>query len=164
MTMNENDIRIDKDGIWYYRGAHMFRKDILCIFFEHLKRDDSGRYFIELNGEICGLEVEDTAFVVTAVCKIQDACGSETLEILLSDDRKEALDAGTLAVGKDNVLPCRVKNNRFPARFTRKSYYQLAEFIEPDGDENEFCVVFDGRKYPIALASHNHDNGGNHVR
>lgn len=155
--MNENDIRIDKDGIWYYRGAHMFRKDILCIFFEHLKQDDGGRYFIELNGEVCGLEVEDTAFVVTAVYGARNACGLEELEITLSDDTRERLDAATLTVGRDNVLYCRVKNNRFPARFTRKSYYQLAEFIEPDGDENEFCVVFDGRKYPIALASPNHD-------
>lgn len=151
--MDESDIKIDKEGIWYYRGAHMFRKDILCVFFEHLKQDDGGRYFVELNREICYLDVEDTAFVVTAVYKTQGPCGSEELEILLSDDQKETLDADTLAVGKDNVLYCRVKNDRFPARFTRKSYYQLAEFIEQGGADNEFCVVLNSRKYPIVCAS-----------
>ncbi|HQP05826.1 MAG TPA: DUF1285 domain-containing protein [Smithellaceae bacterium] len=153
--MDESDIKIDKEGIWYYRGAHMFRKDILCVFFEHLKQDDCGRYFVELNREICYLDVEDTAFVVTAVYRNQTPCGAEELEILLNDDQKEKLAADTLAVGKDNVLYCRVKNNRFPARFTRKSYYQLAEFIEPDGADNEFCVVLNNRKYPIAHASLN---------
>ena len=153
--MDESDIKIDKEGIWYYRGAHMFRKDILCVFFEHLKRDDRGRYFVELNREICYLDVEDTAFVVTAVYKTQNPCGSEELEILLNDDRKEKLAADTLAVGKDNVLYCRVKNDRFPARFTRKSYYQLAEFIETDGADNKFCVVLNNRKYPIAHTSLN---------
>lgn len=153
--MDESDIKIDKEGIWYYRGAHMFRKDILCVFFEHLNLDDCGRYFVELNREICYLDVEDTAFVVTAVYKTQSACGSEELEILLNDDRKEKLAADTLAVGKDNVLYCRVKNDRFPARFTRKSYYQLAEFIEPNGADNEFCVVLNSQKYPIARASLN---------
>ncbi|HRV43823.1 MAG TPA: DUF1285 domain-containing protein [Smithellaceae bacterium] len=163
--MNGGDIRIDKDGIWYYRGAHMFRKDILCVFFEHLKRDGHGRYFIELNGEVCGLEVEDTAFVVTAVFKTRSACGSEELEIQLNDDTRERLDQATLAVGKDNVLYCRVKENRFPARFTRKSYYQLAEFIEPDGDDGTFCIVVNGRKYPIESAHPlTHENGGDHVR
>ncbi len=71
--MESSDIKIDKDGIWYYRGAHMFRKDILCIFFENLKMDDCGQYFIELNEEIYYLDVEDTAFVVTAVYKTKDA-------------------------------------------------------------------------------------------
>jgi uncharacterized protein len=26
------DIRIDKDGIWYYKGNEMFRKDIVALF------------------------------------------------------------------------------------------------------------------------------------
>ncbi|MDD3249999.1 MAG: DUF1285 domain-containing protein [Smithellaceae bacterium] len=151
--MDQSDIKIDKEGLWHYRGAHMFRKDILCVFFEHLKQDDCGRYFVEINREICYLDVEDTAFVVTAVYKTKDACGSEALEIMLNDDQKEELDAGTLAVGKDNVLYCRVKNDRFPARFTRKGYYQLAEFIEPGDADNEFFLVLNRRRYPIECAS-----------
>ena len=43
------DIRIDKDGIWYYEGNEMFRKDILSTFFEELDRDDTGRYVIRHN-------------------------------------------------------------------------------------------------------------------
>jgi len=31
--LNENyEIKIDKNGFWYYKGAHMFRKEILSIF------------------------------------------------------------------------------------------------------------------------------------
>ena len=36
------EIKIDKEGVWYYNGAEMFRKDILDIFFQHLKRDEDG--------------------------------------------------------------------------------------------------------------------------
>ena len=67
--MENSEIKIDKEGIWYYKGAHMFRKDILCVFFEHLKIDECGKYLIELNEERCYLDVEDTAFVVAAVYK-----------------------------------------------------------------------------------------------
>lgn len=145
-----SDIKIDKDGIWYYRGAHMFRKDILCVFFENLKQDDDGQYFIELNKEICYLDVEDTAFVITAVYKTKDpVSGCEQLEILLSDDGREHLDLSTLAVGGDNVMYCRIKEGRFVARFTRKSYYQLAEFIEQDDTGNTFYLPFNGEKYYI---------------
>lgn len=145
-----SDIKIDKDGIWYYRGAHMFRKDILCIFFENLIVDDCGQYFIKLNEEIYYLDVEDTAFVITAVSKIADpVCGREQLEVLLSDDGMEILDLNTLAVGKDNVMYCRIKEGKFTARFTRKSYYQLAEFIEQGDTENSFYISLNGKKYFI---------------
>ena len=67
--MDDCEIKIDKEGVWYYRGAHMFRKDILCIFFENLKIDECGKYLIELGDERCYLDVEDTVFVVETVNK-----------------------------------------------------------------------------------------------
>jgi hypothetical protein len=146
--METSDIQIDKEGIWYFRGAHMFRKEILCVFFEHLKIDDCGRYFIELNDEIYYLDVEDTVFVVTSVFHTTDLGGShEQIEVLLSDDCREILDPDSLSVGEDNILYCRVKGGRFAARFLRKSYYQLTEFIEED--DHGFHVVLNNRKYFI---------------
>ncbi|MBP7765260.1 MAG: DUF1285 domain-containing protein [Syntrophaceae bacterium] len=148
--MTESDIKIDKEGLWYYRGAHMFRKDILCIFFNHLNIDESGRYFIRLNEEVCFLDVEDTVFVITAVSKTKDPSGgSERLEILTSDDSREALDPASLSVGLDHVMYCRIKEGRFIARFTRKSYYQLAEFIEQDQPDGGFYVRLNEKKYYI---------------
>ena len=49
--MESSEIKIDKEGVWYYKGAHMFRKEILSVFFEHLKIDECGKYLIELNEE-----------------------------------------------------------------------------------------------------------------
>jgi uncharacterized protein len=145
-----SDIKIDKDGIWYYRGAHMFRKDILCVFFEHLKMDDSGKYFVELNEEVCYLDVEDTAFVVMSVNKRKAASnGHEQIDVLLSDDCLEKLDLSSLAVGEDNIMYCRIKDGKFTARFTRNSYYQLAEFIEQDDVDNTFYIALNNQKYLI---------------
>ena len=67
--MENFEIKIDKDGLWYYQGAHMFRKEILSVFFQCLKIDECGKYLIELGEDRCYLTVEDTAFVVTAVYK-----------------------------------------------------------------------------------------------
>ena len=33
-------IRIDKEGVWYYKGNEMFRKDIVKLFYQNLKRDE----------------------------------------------------------------------------------------------------------------------------
>ncbi len=148
--MESSDIKIDKEGIWFYRGAHMFRKDILCILFENLKVNDCGQYFIELNDEICYLDVEDTAFVITAVYKTKALSnGHDIIEVLVSDDCREKLDLSTLAVGPENIMYCRIKDGKFPARFTRKSYYQLAEFIEQDDENDAFYIVLNKQKYMI---------------
>lgn len=148
--MDDFEIRIDKDGLWYYKGAHMFRKDILSIFYEHLRVDDSGRYLIELGPECCYLAVEDTVFVIAAVFKTKNPDnGQDRIEILLNDDTCEILNLNSLRTGKDNVLYCRVKAGKFTARFSRKGYYQLAEFIEPSEDDNRFFISLNGQKYFI---------------
>lgn len=146
MKMTDGEIKIDREGIWYYRGAHMFRKDILCIFFNHLKIDERGKYFIQLNEEICYLDVEDTAFVVTSVHNTDDL-----VLILLSDDSLETLDLNSLRVGKDNIMYCKIKGGQFAARFTRKAYYQLAEMIEADEEGKRFFINSGGRQHFIQI-------------
>ena len=147
--MEHCDINIDKDGVLYYRCAHMFRKEILCIFFEHLKIDDCGKYYVELEEEISYLEVEDTAFVVSAVnkTKIQEE-DQDQIYIVLTDDSMEKLELTSLQIGNNNVLYCRVKEGRFSARFSLNSYYQLAEYIEQENDA-DFFIQLNGEKYFI---------------
>jgi hypothetical protein len=148
--MEDFEIKIDKDGLWYYNGAHMFRKDILSVFFQNLKIDECGKYLIELGQERCYLHVEDTVFVVLAVCKTHlSGNDCERIEIILSDDSCETLEMNSLRVGKDNVLYCRVKEGEFDARFSRKSYYQLAEFIEQAENGAGFFVNLNDKKYFI---------------
>jgi len=148
--MENYEIKIDKDGIWYYNGAHMFRKEILSVFFQNLRIDECGRYLIELGPERCYLHVEDTAFVVAAVYKTKLPCnGGEQIDILLNDDSCEKLETNSLYTGRDNVLYCRVKEGRFTARFSRNSYYQLAEFIEQSENGADFYINLNGEKYFI---------------
>ncbi len=99
--MESSDIRIDKEGVWYFKGAHMFRKEILCVFFEHLQIDECGKYLIELGEERCYLDVEDTAFVVAAVYKTKPSDdGQFQIDVLLSDDSCEKLEMNSLYVGE----------------------------------------------------------------
>jgi hypothetical protein len=148
--MENSEIKIDKEGIWYYKGAHMFRRDILCVFFEHLQIDECGKYLIELEEERYYLDVEDTAFVVGAVYKTQLPDDDRyQIDVLLSDDSCEKLEMSSLYIGKDNVLYCRVKEGKFTARFSRNSYYQLAEFIEQSENGSHFFINLNGEKYMI---------------
>lgn len=145
-----HDIRIDKDGTWYYQGAEMVRRDIVNSFYRHLKKDREGRYVIEFENDHCFVEVEDTPFVIKSV----DYCasgeeGEDVIYLLMPDDSKEKLDPSTLHIGKDNTLYCTIGRDGVEARFSRNSYYQIAKYIEQKPNENRYCIVLNGHHYPI---------------
>jgi hypothetical protein len=58
----ESDIRIDADGVWFYRGTEMIRREIIDLFYQHLRQDESGHYVIEIGQQRYPVDVEDTAF------------------------------------------------------------------------------------------------------
>lgn len=144
------EIRIDKDGVWYYKGNEMIRKDILALFYESLECDPQGRYLIRKDGEAFYIEVEDVPYTVQSVeYSLDGKDGAAVFNILLSDQSIEQLDPTTLRQGEENVLYCAVKNRRFEARFTRKSYYQLAEYIQYDSENNRYYLTLNDRRYDI---------------
>jgi hypothetical protein len=133
-------IFIDKEGQWFYRGAQMRKREIVRLFYDHMSMDDCGRYILDWAGERCFLEVEDTAYTIRKVA------AQEEFILTLSDDSNEKLAPETLYVGKENVLYCRVRG-RFPARFTRPAYYQLAAHVEET--DGEYFLPVAGRRYRI---------------
>jgi len=132
----------------------MFRREFVNFFYQHLHREASGRYVIELPNDRCYVEVEDTAYVVKAVSVVNggEAKGVD-LQLLLCDDTRENLDPETLYVGTGNVVYCRVREGSFPARFSRAAYYQLAEHIEQDGEKDAFYLHCGDRRYDIGTSS-----------
>jgi len=142
-----SDIYIDKDGTWYYRGAEMFRRDIVKYFYDHLTLDKEGRYLIQLpeEGDSCYVDVADTAFVVKGV-DIEEG----KIVLRLSDDSMEVLDPTTLYRGEGDVLYCRIKNGAFPARFNRPSYYQLTTLLQHDEESNSYYLALGDRRFYLS--------------
>jgi uncharacterized protein len=144
------DIRIDKNGIWYFKGAEMIRKEIVQLFYQHLNREESGRYTIEMPNDRCYLYVEDVPFVVKAVYPEAASAEVKAIQLYLNDETLEELNPASLRIGKDNILYCSVKCNRFDARFSRASYYQIANFIEQDSGSNRFYLNLNEEKFIIS--------------
>ena len=126
----------------------MVHRDIVRFFYAHMALEDSGRYVIRWGEERCFLQVEDTAFVVHKV-DFQEKEGVREFQLSLSDDTNERLLPETLFMGEANVLYCKVKGGRFPARFLRPAYYQLAGFVEEE--DGRFHLPLNGKKYRIDL-------------
>lgn len=146
-------IVIDREGDWYYQGSHMERSDIVSHLCEHMRRDEaSGLYIIQLGKQRCYLEVEDVPLVITSVLHTEEREGDKPEQLLLAIKHLETpklLVPESLWIGEQNVLYCRVMEDRIPARFLRPAYYQLAEFIHEDKEQNRFYLWLGEKRFSI---------------
>lgn len=144
-------IFVDVEGDWYHEGNPIFRDAILHLFLESLSLDGQGRYIVDCGGSRCTLDVADTPFVVSRVDRKPHPRDPEREMIALRLrhlSSEEELDPETLVVGRDNVIYCRVRDGRFPARFSRPAYYQLASWVEED-EAGGFFLELNGVRFPI---------------
>lgn len=141
-------IRVDKEGRFWHFDAEMTHEGINRLLMDHVDLDEKGRYVIHFRGQRCFVEVEDTFFVIVRIDhRPGEAEGPEAFLATLNDGAMEELDPSGLTLGEENVLYARVKNGRFPARFLRRSYYQIAEYIEEH--DGRFFLPVNGRRHPI---------------
>lgn len=142
-------IYVDKEGSWFHKGAPIIHRELLLLFYQCLRVDDQGRYIIKFKDQVCRLDVEDTPFVVlrTDFLRGSGDGGTERFILHLVDDTKEELAPETLWIGPDHVLYCKIKGNKFRARFSRPSYYQLADHIQEEPETKRYFVRLNNRKY-----------------
>ena len=69
------DIRIGRDGTWFYQGSPIGRKQLVKLFAGVLHRDEDGDYWLETPVEKCRIRVDDAPF--TAIEMFVDGVGSE---------------------------------------------------------------------------------------
>jgi hypothetical protein len=148
--MSRAAIKVDRDGVWYFQGGEIIRKEILSLFYESLHLDDNG-YYLEINGQREYLEVEDTVFLVQGAELVRE--GEEVFIIRLNDGTAEQLDLSTFRIAEGNCPYCLVKGGRFPARFLRLPFYQVAQHALHDEERDEYFLLLNGRRIPLQKGS-----------
>ncbi len=154
--MNQNDppyfdvtphlrLFIDKDGRWYQNGAEIIHPGIRRQFMEALEISPVGGYRIRVGREVCQVEVEDAPYVVVGI--VDNGDGNLSLE--LKDGAKEVFDPETFWINDQNIPYSMVRNGEFPARFSRPAYYELAQRIVSDEENQSFSLVLNGKSWPV---------------
>ena len=69
------DMRIARDGTWYYKGTPINRKELVCLFASVLKREPDGGYLLETPAERGRIEVEDAPFIAIELAWRDCDCG-----------------------------------------------------------------------------------------
>jgi hypothetical protein len=133
IELRELDMRIARDGTWFYRGSPINRIPLVKLFASVLRREDDGTYWLVTPVERGRVVVEDAPFIAVAVDK-QGAGRDQHLifrtnldEIVTAGPehpvRVETTPAGTPA-------PYILVRPGLEARLARPVFYELADLGE----------------------------------
>src|ERR1700740_390534 len=67
MDLGDLDMRIARDGTWFYRGSPIGRPALVQLFASVLRREPDGRYWLVTPAERGRIEVEDVPFLAVAL-------------------------------------------------------------------------------------------------
>jgi hypothetical protein len=121
------NVKLDSCGNWWHNGIPVLNKAICALFHRSIVMDEEGSYFLEVDGDRIGIEIEDSPYFVVDYSLVSNSRGKTEMKMLISDGSEEILNTGTLWIDANYILRCRVKGGSFPARFRRHCQLHLLE-------------------------------------
>lgn len=124
------DIRIARDGQWYYLGTPIGRAPLVKLFSNILKREGDA-YFLVTPAEKVGIKVDDAPLFVVDFEREGEG-QAQVLQVICKTDEVVTLDADhALRVARDSVTdepsPYVHIRSGLDARIDRKTFYRLIE-------------------------------------
>ena len=144
------DIRIARDGTWYYLGTPFGRIELVKLFASILRKDGED-YFLVTPVEKVGIKVDDAPFIAVDFNRV-----GEGLEFVTSlGDVAVAGADHPIRVTRDpetgEPSPYILIRRNLEALIDRKSFYRLVEIGEVEGEM--FGLRSNGVFFPIIPAA-----------
>ena len=126
------DMRIDREGRWFYLGDEIRRPSMVKMFSRILKREGED-YFLLTPVEKWRIQVDVAPFLIVAARKELDSQGRQALvlttnvgdEFVLGIEHK--LWMSNLDEGVDEPKPLVMVRQHLPALLSRNVFYQLVD-------------------------------------
>ena len=124
------DIRIDKDGIWYYKNSPIQRKELVSLFSSILKKEENA-YWLITPGERSKIDVEDTPFMAVELF-VKGVGKNQTIELRTNVDERFFICLVNPLIVTTNTKtgepsPYVIVRDNLEAKLTRSAFYQLVE-------------------------------------
>jgi hypothetical protein len=152
------DMRIGRDGTWYYMGTPIGRKPLVRLFSRVLRHDSDGRYYLVTPVEKLGIQVDDAPFLAVELV----ATGEGRDQVLTFrtnvDDAVTADAEHPIRVEIDpetgQPSPYVLVRDQLEALINRPVFYQLVELgvVESRADSDLYGVWSGGMFFPIGSA------------
>jgi hypothetical protein len=149
------DIRIGRDGTWYYQGSPIGRIALVKLFATVLRRDAQGDHWLITPAEQGRIEVDDAPFVAVELSVVGSG-PDQAITLRTNLDEIVTVDADhPLRVEHDPVsgepAPYVLVRDGLEARLSRPVYYELVELgLERRvGDDHLYGVWSRGGFFPL---------------
>jgi len=134
------DMRIARDGIWYYRGSPINRLPLVKLFSSVLRRDTDGGYSLVTPAERGRVTVEDAPFIAVAVerhgeGKEQQLIFRTNLDEIVTAGPDHPLRVETTASGEP--MPYLLVRPGLEARLARPVFYELVDYADAAREAGE---------------------------
>lgn len=126
------DIRIARDGTWYYRDSPIRRERLVRLFATVLQRDAEGGYWLVTPGERGRVEVEDAPFLAVeldAESAPGTLCFRTNLDYWVTADAAHPIRVEETPETGEPAPYIHVRDG-LEARIVRSVFYELAELAE----------------------------------
>ncbi len=152
------DMRIARDGTWFYHGSPIGRKRLMKLFAGVLRREEDGFYYLVTPVEKGRIEVEDAPFVAVAV-EVSGEGERQRLVFRTNIDEEVTADtAHPIRVTHDQLTgepsPYVLVRDGLEALIARAVYYELVERgVEQRLDGEDLYGVWScGTFFPLGRA------------
>ena len=149
------DIRIDRDGNWYYHGSPIVRKELVCLFSSMLTMDVAGAYWLITLQEKGRIQVDDAPYMAVEVFSA-GAGRHQVLSFRTNVDELVSVDLDhPIHVVTDpetgEPSPYVTLRERMRAKIVRPVYYELVGMGQEETFDNEkvYGVWSSGAFFPI---------------
>lgn len=125
------DMRIARDGTWFYHGSPIGRKRLVKLFASVLRREDDGHYYLVTPAEKGRIVVDDAPFVAVAMDVTSDGQDQRLIFRTNIDDEVVADGAHPIRVDHNQLTgeptPYVLVRDGLEALIGRAVYYDLVE-------------------------------------
>ncbi len=152
------DMRIARDGTWWYLGTPMGRKELVKLFSSIIRKDGED-YFLVTPVEKVGITVDDAPFVAIDFKASGEGRDQVMTFVTHVDDEAVAGPDNPIRVARDpetgEPSPYVLIRANLEALIDRKSFYRLVEIGAHEDVEGEswFGVWSSGQFFPIIPSS-----------
>jgi uncharacterized protein len=128
--LGDLDMRIARDGAWFYRGSPIGRPALVKLFASVLRREPDGCYWLVTPAERGRIEVEDVPFLAVALTvtdegREQQLIFRTNLDDIVTAGPDHPLRVETAANGEP--APYILVRDGLEARIVRAVFYDLVE-------------------------------------
>ncbi len=155
------DLRIARDGSWFYHGSPIGRKPLVRLFSTVLRREDDGEYYLVTPVEKARVQVDDAPFTAVALT-VEGAGKNQRLVFRTNLDEVVTANAANpirISINSETgePTPYVLVRDNLEALISRAVYYELVDLGvgKEDTGDGVLGVWSDGSYFELGRLDEN---------